>query len=74
AWSAMAQGIFSRYSSFRQLLERTFGDIDAKATAERKLARTRQTTSATAYVAEFMAHAAILGWDDYALIPPFYGG
>lgn len=73
-WTTTAQSIFMSYRNFRQILERTFGDIDAKATAERKLARTRQQTSATAYVAEFMSYAAILGWDDYALIPPFYSG
>lgn len=71
-WSNIAQKIFNRYADFRQMLERTFGDIDAKKTAERKLKRLRQTGSATTYTTEFMQQAMILGWDDYALIP-YYG-
>jgi hypothetical protein len=73
-WSTTATTIFSSYLKFREHLEKTFGDIDAKKTAERKLKRLRQTTSASVYTAEFMQQAAILGWDDYALIPYYDEG
>jgi hypothetical protein len=73
-WSNTAVNIFSSYDKFKEHLEKTFGDIDAKKTAERKLKRLRQTASASAYTAEFMQQAAILGWDDYALIPYYDEG
>jgi hypothetical protein len=73
-WSSTTQAIFSSYTTFRQHLERTFGDIDAKKTAERKLKRIRQTGSASTYTAEFMQLAAILQWEDYALIPYYDHG
>jgi transposase InsO family protein len=73
-WSSTTQSIFNSYTTFRQHLERTFGDIDAKKTAERKLKRIRQTGSASTYTAEFMQLAAILQWEDYALIPYYDHG
>ncbi|OQE16980.1 hypothetical protein PENSTE_c022G07598 [Penicillium steckii] len=73
-WSTTAQNIFNSYNNFKNHLERTFGDIDAKKTAERKLQRIRQTGAASAYTAEFMQQAAILGWEDYALIPYYDHG
>jgi hypothetical protein len=45
--------VFNDYANFRQHLERTFGDIDAAQTAERKLQRLRQTTTKTVYASEF---------------------
>lgn len=36
-WSATTTEIFENYGNFRRHLERTFGDIDATRTAERKL-------------------------------------
>jgi hypothetical protein len=37
-WSTIARNIFGSYASFRRHLEKTFGDIDAAITAERRLA------------------------------------
>jgi hypothetical protein len=50
------QEVFSEtngYKQFRNYLNKTFGDIDATRTAERKLKYLWQTTSATAYASKF---------------------
>jgi hypothetical protein len=36
-WLTITRNIFTSYARFRRYLEQTFGDIDAEATAERRL-------------------------------------
>jgi hypothetical protein len=49
---------------FVEYLQTNYGDPDEKGTARRKLKNLRQTTSASAYFAEFQQYIAILGWKD----------
>jgi hypothetical protein len=49
---------------FVEYLQTNYGDPDEKGTARRKLKNLRQTTSASAYFAEFQQYIAILGWVD----------
>jgi hypothetical protein len=55
-------------------LERTFGDIDATRTAERKLQKIRQQTSASVYASEFQQIISYLDLPDRAYIPYFEAG
>lgn len=73
-WSATTTDVFADYRNFRQHLERTFGDIDAAQTAERKLQRIRQHSSASAYASEFQQIISYLDWPDRTYIPPFISG
>ena len=49
---------------FFEYLQTNYGDPDEKGTARRKLKNLRQTTSASAYFAEFQQYISILGWVD----------
>lgn len=62
------------YNQFVLELERMFGDIDAQATAERKLDKLRQTSSARHYVSEFRQASSHLSWGEEALTYKFYSG
>ena len=66
--------VVTNYKTFLASLESTFGDIDAKATAERQLRSLRQTTSASAYSTSFQQIVSFLEWDDAALGYAFYNG
>jgi hypothetical protein len=49
--------IFGSYAEYKKRINRVFGDIDAKRSAERHLQGLRQHKSATTYTAEFQQHA-----------------
>ena len=66
--------VITNYKTFLASLESTFGDIDAKATAERQLRSLRQTTSASSYSTSFQQIVSFLEWDDAALGYAFYNG
>ena len=66
--------IITSYKTFIASLESTFGDIDAKATAERQLRSLRQTSSASSYSTSFQQIVSFLEWDDAALSYAFYNG
>jgi hypothetical protein len=66
--------VVTNYKTFLASLESTFGDIDAKATAERQLRSLRQTTSASSYSTSFQQIVSFLEWDDAALGYAFYNG
>lgn len=67
-------GPFVSMQAFSNELQLTFGDVDAYATAERELKRLRQTTSATAYSAEFTRITARLDFNDAAMASEYYYG
>lgn len=73
-WSTTTADIFSNYNKFRQHLERTFGDIDATRTAERKLQKIRQQTSVSVYASEFQQIISYLDLPDRAYILYFEAG
>ena len=66
--------VVTNYKTFLVSLESTFGDIDAKATAERQLRSLRQSTSASSYSTSFQQIVSFLEWDDAALGYAFYNG
>jgi hypothetical protein len=53
---------------------RIFGEVDAKNQAEKKITRLRQTSSVSAYTAEFKQLQARIDWDDAALRTVFEAG
>lgn len=67
-WSDTTTEVFSSFANFKKRLELTFGDIDATRTAERRLKKLRQTTSASTYVAEFQQIISHLNWDEETYI------
>jgi hypothetical protein len=73
-WSTITRNIFTSYAGFRRYLEQTFGDIDAEATAERKLKQLRQTTSASAYFSEFYQLISNVDWNEKAYVSAAIGG
>lgn len=70
-WSSTTTDIFGNYLSFRQHLERTFGDIDAARTAKRRLKKIRQHTTASVYASEFQQTISYPDLPDLAYIPYF---
>lgn len=66
--------IFEKYFNFEDELKGAFGEPEEERQAERDLARCRQTTSASAYLAAFRQIASRLGWDDSPLQTQFYAG
>jgi hypothetical protein len=73
-WSTITRNIFTSYAGFRRYLEQTFGDIDAEATAERRLKQLRQTTSASAYFSEFYQLISNVDWNEKAYVSAAIGG
>ena len=76
-WGNITKEVFSDtdgYEKFRSHLNKTFGDVDATRTAERKLRHLRQTTSAVAYASEFQQITSHLDWDEEAYVAIFEDG
>lgn len=70
----LTQRVFGRYEDFEEELRAIFGDPDEERTAIRKLAKTRQTSSASNYAAQFRQVASRLQWSDKNLMTRFYEG
>jgi hypothetical protein len=67
--------IFSDYEDgFVKQIKGVFGEVDEERTAQRKLARMKQTGSASAYASSFRQVTGILNWEDEPLISAFYSG
>ncbi|KAF4221871.1 hypothetical protein CNMCM6457_001567 [Aspergillus fumigatiaffinis] len=73
-WSTITRNIFTSYAGFRRYLEQTFGDIDAEATAERRLKQLRQTTLASTYFSEFYQLISNVDWNEKAYISTAISG
>jgi hypothetical protein len=76
-WGNITQEVFSEtkgYKKFRNHLNKTFGDVDATRTVERKLRHLRQTTLATVYASEFQQITSHLDWDEEAYMAIFKDG
>jgi hypothetical protein len=76
-WGNITQDVFSEtdgYKQFRNHLNKTFGDVDATRTAERKLRYLWQSTSATAYASKFQQITSYLDWDEDAYVAIFEDG
>lgn len=68
------KGIFGRFQSFRDEVERIFGISNEDAVAEQKVQTLRQKTSAADYAAEFQEYSNVLDWNDEALTTMFRRG
>ncbi|KAI2894482.1 hypothetical protein CBS11852_4976 [Aspergillus niger] len=73
-WSIITVNIFRGYDNFRHNLERTLGDIDSEAAAERRLRRLRQLITASAYVSEFYQIISSMNWNETAYISALISG
>ncbi len=66
--------IFSNYKKFKNELQRAFKVVDKKQAAERQLHILKMNKSAVKYVAEFQWIAALMNWDNNALVLQYYWG
>ncbi|KAG9186916.1 hypothetical protein G6011_01003 [Alternaria panax] len=71
---AETRALFAGWTEFKQEMGRIFGEVDAKNQAEKKITRLKQTTSVSAYMAEFKQLQARIDWDDAALRTVFEAG
>jgi len=68
------ESIFGDYKKFKDELQRAFGVVDEKQAAERRLHILKMNKSAAKYAAEFQRIAALMDWDDDALVLQYYWG
>ncbi len=66
--------IFSNYKKFKNELQRAFKVVDKKQAAERWLHILKMNKSAVKYAAEFQRIAALMNWDNDALVLQYYWG
>lgn len=66
--------LFASWNNFKEEMGRIFGEVDAKNQAEKAITRLKQTTSVSAYTAEFKQLQARIDWDDAALRTVFEAG
>jgi len=68
------KSIFSNYKKFKDELQRAFRIVNKKQAAERRLHILKMNKSAVKYAAEFQQIAALMDWDDDALVLQYYWG
>ncbi len=73
-WMNNKKSIFSNYKKFKNELQRAFRVVDEKQAAERQLHILKMNKSAVKYAAEFQRIAALMNWDDDALVLQYYWG
>jgi len=73
-WMNNKKFIFSNYKKFKNELQRAFRVVDKKQAAERQLHILKMNKSAVKYAAEFQQIAALMNWDDDALVLQYYSG
>jgi len=66
------KSIFSNYKKFKNELQRAFRVVDEKQAAKRQLHILKMNKSAAKYAAEFQRIAALMNWDDDALVLQYY--
>jgi len=66
--------IFNNYKKFKNELQRAFRVVDKKQVAERQLHILKMNKSTAKYAAEFQWIAALMNWDDNALVLQYYWG
>jgi len=71
-WMNNKKFIFDNYKKFKNKLWRAFKVVDEKQAAERQLHILKMNKSAAKYAAEFQQIAALMNWDDDALILQYY--
>ena len=73
-WMNNKKFIFSNYKKFKNELWRAFEVIDEKQAAERWLHILKMNKLTVKYAAEFQQIAALMNWDDNALVLQYYWG
>ncbi len=73
-WMNNKKFIFSNYKKFKNELQRAFKVVDKKQAAKRRLHILKMNKSAVKYAAEFQRIAALMNWDDDALVSQYYWG
>jgi len=68
------KSIFNDYKKFKDKLQRAFKVVNKKQAAERRLHILKMNKSAAKYAAEFQRIAALMDWDDDALVSQYYWG
>ncbi len=73
-WMNNKKFIFNDYKKFKNELQRAFKVVDKKQTVKRWLHILKMNKSAVKYAAEFQWIAALMDWDDDALVLQYYWG
>jgi len=73
-WMNNKEFIFDNYKKFKNELQRAFRVVDEKWAAERRLHILKMNKSAVKYVTEFQWIAALMNWDNDALVLQYYWG
>jgi len=73
-WMNNKKFIFDNYKKFKDELQRAFKVVNEKQTAERQLHILKINKSTAKYAAEFQRIAALMNWDDDALVLQYYWG
>ncbi len=73
-WMNNKKSIFNNYKKFKNELQRAFRVVDKKQAAERQLYILKMNKSTVKYAAEFQQIAALMDWDDDALVLQYYWG
>jgi len=73
-WINNKKFIFNNYKKFKDELWRAFKVVDEKWAAKRQLHILKMNKSAVKYAAEFQQIAALMNWDDDALVSQYYWG
>ncbi len=68
------KSIFSNYKKFKNKLQRAFEVIDKKQAAERRLHILKMNKLTVKYATEFQWIAALMNWDNDALVLQYYWG
>jgi len=73
-WMNDKKSIFNNYKKFKNELWRAFKIVNKKQAAERQLHILKMNKLTVKYVAEFQWIAALMNWDNDALISQYYWG
>ncbi len=73
-WMNNKKFIFSNYKKFKNELQRAFRVVNKKQAAERRLHILKMNKLTVKYAAEFQWIAALMDWDDDALVLQYYWG
>ena len=73
-WINDKKFIFDNYKKFKNELQRAFKIVDEKQAAKRRLHILKMNKSAVKYAAEFQRIAALMNWNDNALVLQYYWG
>lgn len=68
------RALFASWAEFKKEMGHIFGEVDAQNQAEKAITRLKQTSSVSAYTAEFKQLQSRIDWDDAALRTVFEAG